>query len=353
MKKLFAVLLALSVMLGTAACGSSSAEAQPEAASASADAAAPYHLKIAYSPSLCNAPLHIAVEKGFFAAEGIDAENIQVDAAHVQEAIGAGQVDVGFGLIAKFLQPIENGLPIQFTAGIHTGCVKVVTRADSGITSMADLKGKIIGVPGLAGAEAIIAKRGLYAEGISVDEKNAEVQLAVYERADLAQALQNGSIDAISLSDPTVSQMVNEYGLTVLLDTAATEPYADEYCCACFVTDDLAQNHPDIAAAFTRAVLKAAVWVNEHPEEAAQIQLDANYVTGELDFNSSVLQTYNYMPSVQGGYDAILVSVKQMTEIGMLKEGTDATAFTENCFTYYDDVPETYTVEEVEAALAE
>lgn len=49
----------------------------------------PYHLRIAYSPALCQAPLHIAVEKGFFEAEGIKPENVQFDAAHVQEALRA------------------------------------------------------------------------------------------------------------------------------------------------------------------------------------------------------------------------------------------------------------------------
>ena len=138
-----------------------------------------FHLKIAYSPSLCQAPLHVAVEKGFFEDEGIDAENIQIDASHVQEAVGANQVDAGFGLIGKFLQPVENGLQIKFTAGIHTGCIKIIVPKDSGIETVEDLKGKKIGVSGLAGAETIISKRVLADAGISFDEQNPEVEFVV------------------------------------------------------------------------------------------------------------------------------------------------------------------------------
>ena len=93
----------------------------------------PYHLRIAYSPSLCQAPLHIAVEKGFFEAEGIKPENIQLDASHAQEAVGTNQVDLGFGLVSKFLQPVENGLPVKFIAGIHNGCIKILSLKKSGI----------------------------------------------------------------------------------------------------------------------------------------------------------------------------------------------------------------------------
>lgn len=361
-KNIFAALLALLLLISLTACGGNTATASPagsDTPDSSADAQNAdsgeqtelYHLKVAYSPSLCQAPLHIAVEKGFFEAEGIDAENVQIDAAHVQEAVGAGQVDVGFGLIGKFLQPLENGLPIQFTAGIHTGCIKIIAPADSGISSVADLKGKRIGVSGLAGAETIIAKRALAAEGIRVDEKNPEAEFVVFSKNDLGQALQNGAIDVISIGDPTASQFEAEYGLNVILDTSATEPYASEYCCASFVSNTLAEEHPDIAAAFTRAVLKAAVWVEEHPQETAQIQIDQKYVTGDVDFNAALLRHYNYIPSVQGGYEAIQISVQQLTDIGLLKAGTDAKAFTGNCYTFFDDVPDSYSVEASAAPL--
>ena len=332
LKKLTSRILPLCLLAALvftlAACGSQSGDTA--AADASSDSSTNdsglYHLRIAYSPSLCQAPLHIAVEKGFFEAEGIEAENIQIDAAHVQEAIGADQVDVGFGLIGKFLQPVENGLPIKFTAGIHTGCIKIVAPKDSGIESPSDLKGKKIGVSGLAGAETIVTKRVLANEGISFDETNPEAEFVVFNKNDLGQALENGAIDVIAMSDPIVSQFVDQYDLNVLVDTATSDEFSSEYCCASFVSNKLAEEHPDIAA---------------------QIQLDKNYVTGDLDFNTNLLKSYNYIPSVQGGYDAIQLSVEQLSQIGILKEGTDAKQFTDNVYVFYDDVPDSYTAADI------
>ena len=309
----------------------------------------PFHLRLAYSPSLCQAPLHVAVEKGFFAAEGIEAENIQIDPAHVQEAVAAGQIDAGFGLIGKFLKPLENGLPIKFTAGIHTGCIKLAVAKDSPIRSVADLKGKRIGVTGLVGAETIIAKRALAAEGISVDAKKPEVEFVVFSRNDLGQAIQKGIVDAVGLGDPAISLIARQYGLRILLDTAKTGDFAREYCCGSFVSIKFAKENPAKADAFTRAVLKASVWVQQHPEEAARIQLEKKYVAGTLDFNTELLKSYNYIPSVQGGYDALLKGVTQLVDIGMLDpiKRENIKAFVDNHYLFSRDVPDSYKPEDI------
>lgn len=343
MKKFSRVFLSLVLIVSLASLASAAVQGKDEK---------PYRLKLGYSPSVCQAPLHMAVEKGFLAAEGLEVENIQVAAAHMQETLGAGQIEAGFGLIGKFLQPVENGLGIKFTAGIHTGCARVLVPGDSDIKDIAGLRGKRIGVTGPASADMLIMKRALSAENIKVDIKDSEVEFVVFEIADLPLALKNGAVDAIALNDPIAAQAEKEYGLRVLLDTAVTRPFGDEYCCAVFVSSKLAEERPDVAAAFTRAALKAAVWVHEHPDEAAQIQVDKKYVAGDPVFNASILRHYNYMPSVQGAYDAIKLSVQQLSEISVINEkGEDAKKFADRCYAFFDDVPDSYTVEESKAPI--
>lgn len=330
--------LAGTLALSLSACGSSSS-ADSSAADGASDSGTP-HLRLIYSPSLCAAPMYIAIENGYFEDEGLDVEQVTVDAAHVSEAIGADQVDVGMGLIGKLLQPLENGLPIKFTTGLHTGCTKLLVPGDSDIKSITDLKGKKIGVPGLADAATVVSKRSLSAAGIGVTEQNMEVEFSVYSRNDLPQALENGAVDAIALGDPTASIAEEQYGLTALIDTATDPEYKDEYCCAAFVTSKLAAENPKAAAAFTRAVQKASQWVQENPDETAKIIVDKQYISGETDFVAQILKTYNYKPSVQGGYDALKLNAQELTEIGILKEGTDATKFADNAYIFFDDVPD-------------
>lgn len=329
--------LAGTLALSLSACGSSSADSS--AADGASDSGTT-HLRLIYSPSLCAAPMYIAIENGYFEDEGLDVEQVTVDAAHVSEAIGADKVDVGMGLIGKLLQPLENGLPIKFTTGLHTGCTKLLVPGDSDIKSITDLKGKKIGVPGLADAATVVSKRSLSAAGIGVTEQNMEVEFSVYSRNDLPQALENGAVDAIALGDPTASIAEEQYGLTALIDTATDPEYKDEYCCAAFVTSKLASENPAAAAAFTRAVQKASQWVQENPDETAKIIVDKQYISGDVDFCAQILKTYNYKPSVQGGYDALKQNAQELTEIGILKEGTDATKFADNAYIFFDDVPD-------------
>jgi NitT/TauT family transport system substrate-binding protein len=295
-----------------------------------------YVVKIAYAGSLCHAPLHIAIEKGFFEKEGLKYDATQIDTALIAESAASGQIDASQGLIGKFVQPLENGLPIQITGGIHSGCIKLVTGKDSQIIKTADLKGKKIGVASLADSPALITKRALAAAGIGVTPDNLEAEFIVFPAADLPTALANGAIDAYAASDPAVSIAIKERGLTVLVDTAVDPQFKDEYCCVIFVTDKFAKDHPELAAKYTQAVLNASRWIEENPAEAAAVQKTKPYVAGEVDFNATLLGSYNFSPSVQGGYDALSANVDALREMGILNAGTDKEELVKGSFTFYD-----------------
>jgi NitT/TauT family transport system substrate-binding protein len=295
-----------------------------------------YVLRVGIQPDLCLAPLHIAIEKGFLEAEGLKFEAIKIESAVSAEAIAGNQVDAGFGLLAKFIQPLENGLPLKFTSGIHTGCIKIVTAQNSDVNSLSDLRGKKVGVPGLMASPSVIAKRAIAAAGVGVTGNNLEVDFVVYSNSDLYVALGKGAIDAVAGGDPGVSVAVKENNLKVLLDTATDAKFKNEYCCLSFVTAPLAEKHPEIAAKFTRAVLKASEWVEQNPLEAANIQIEKNYVAGDAEFNASLLASYSFKPSVQGGYDALKNTVDEFKALHLLNDETDPQKLIENSFLFVE-----------------
>ena len=339
MKKQIAKLLILTLVSASlAACGQQQTAA-PQTGNETAQtsestepAQDDYVIKIGYGGGLCEAPLHIAVEKGFFDKEGVKYELERVDAAETASAVGSGKIEAGFGLLGKFLQPIDNGLPMRVTAGLHTGCTKVLVPGDSDVKSVKDLKGKKIGVPGLGAAPAIIVKRSLAKEGIDVSADKAEVEFSVFSMSDLPSALQNGAVDCVCMSDPQGSVAEAEFGLRCIIDTAKDDMYKDEYCCISFVTDNIAQNHPDAARRFTKAIMEASLWVEAHPDEAAHIQVEKQWVSGDADFNAEVLKQYNYKPSLQGGLEALKLSAPAIKELGLIKESTDIDEFVNKTF---------------------
>lgn len=311
-----------------------------------------YVLKIGTdTSSLCLAPLHIAEDLGFFDEEfeaaGLEYELVAINIQNVADLIASGQVDASVSLAGSVIPMIDSGLDITFTAGLHTGCTKYYVLEDSGIESVADLKGANIGVPGMSDSSVVALKRKLYSEGISVSEDNMEVTLTVYNMTDLPLALENGAVDAIALHDPVATSSEEEYDdFLKILDLSEDEMFAVEYCCSTIITSSIVEEHPEAAAAFTRAMMRAAAYIQANPEEAAQLQIDNEQMTGDVETNAAMLATYNYSPSVSIMEETIINAYGDLVEIGDMTSGLDTETFVAEHFAALDGVPESYTYNE-------
>src|SRR2546422_954994 len=123
-------------------------------------------VKVGYIGLTCEAPIFTAVEKGFFKEEGLEVSLVKCDWKNYKDVLALGGYDVTHHLVMYFLKPIEQGLDVKFTAGIHRGCLRVQAGTKSTIRSVADLRGKRIGVPGMGTPPFIFANRVLGANGI-------------------------------------------------------------------------------------------------------------------------------------------------------------------------------------------
>ena len=97
--------------------------------------------------SLCLAPEYAAEE--LLRAEGFS-EIIYVPAGAgvgASKKIADGEVDFSLNFAAPLIIAMAAGEPITVVAGVHPGCFELFAREP--IRSIADLKGKSVGVPGL------------------------------------------------------------------------------------------------------------------------------------------------------------------------------------------------------------
>lgn len=296
--------------------------------------------------SLCLAPLHVAIDNGYFEDEfkkaGVTWRVEEIDLNNIADLVASNKIDASTQLAGSMIPQIDNGLEITFTAGMHTGCTKVYVKNDANINSLADLKGKKIGIPGLGDSSVVALKRALYDLGIGVSTDNLEVEWVVYSLTDLPLALENGAIDAAALHDPVAYNAEESYGFKKILDLSSDEKFADEYCCMSFVTSELAEKNPKAAAAYTRAILKASAFVEANPKEAAKLQIENNQCPGDLDTNAKLLESYNYSPSVSAASQTIYDASNELIRIGELKSN-DANEFVGKAFSKFDGVPDSYT----------
>src|SRR5260221_2870737 len=134
--------------------------------SGSAGNAGPAKLKVAYLGLTCEALIFVAYEKGFFKDEGLDVELIKTDWDGLREGLGLGKFDANHTLVLFLLKPIEQGLDVKITGGIHTGCLRIQAGVKTDIRKLADLRGKKIGVPNNIGSPpCLFATRVLASHG--------------------------------------------------------------------------------------------------------------------------------------------------------------------------------------------
>lgn len=297
--------------------------------------------------SLCLAPVHIAIINGYFDEEfeaiGQEYEIVTSNIDTITEQITSGEINAGYGLTGTLMQPISNGLSISFVTGLHRGCTKFYSKNGTGIDSLEDLKGKTIGVASLSDSAPIQLKRKLYSLGFKVNGNDADIQFVTYAMTDLPTALDNGAVDAIGIHDPVAYNAEKNYDFIKILDIGEDEVFSQEYCCQAYVSQELIAKNPEGAAAYARAIQKAAAFVQACPEEAARLQVENGYMPSESNEDivryGEILAGLNYEPSVALGRETFVASFKDLQKTGDIDASLDMEEFTKKVYPDLDGVP--------------
>ena len=105
-------------------------------------------IRLVKVPVTCLAPQYVAAEllriEGFTDIQYVGLEG-DIGKLGVPVMIGRGHVDFSMTFGAPMLIPMDAGEPVTALAGVHVGCFELF--AHDGIDSIADLKGKSVGIP--------------------------------------------------------------------------------------------------------------------------------------------------------------------------------------------------------------
>jgi NitT/TauT family transport system substrate-binding protein len=182
-------------------------------------------------------------------------ERIFAKGLDIVPAMIAGEVDVSASALEAAISGRAAGVPVYLVAGFAKGGVRIVGRPDLNIHTIADLKGKTVGVT-RGGPQEILLFAELSKNNMTWSDKpGKDVQILYMGYPDLNQALLTKNIDAMSQSEPYSTQAVHKkYGTEIIkpYDTPLGEPTR-----ALVMSEKMYNERRDVAQRFMQCFVDA------------------------------------------------------------------------------------------------
>ncbi len=225
------------------------------------------------------APWYVAVEKGYFAEEGLTLSfdySWETDGVRL---VGAGELPFAIASGDQVLLARSQGIPVVTVAGWWQRFpVGVVALEDSGIRTPADLRGRKVGIPETFGASYIGWRALASAAGL----KDEDVRLEVIGYTQVANLVERRVDAAVVYANNEPVQLIQSGYPVMLFLVADQTPLVSN---GVITSEKMLRERPDLVRRFVRAFLRGLSDTLADPDAAFEIC--RKYVEG-LDQNEAV-----------------------------------------------------------------
>ncbi|MFL5268808.1 MAG: ABC transporter substrate-binding protein [Stellaceae bacterium] len=244
-------------------------------------------VRLAKNEGICIAPQYIADE--LLRAEGFtDIRYVFVPESTTRiKAIAGGEADFSANFVAPLVAAVASGEPITVLAGVHVGCYKLF--GNEGIRSIADLKGKKVGVPGLESSQHMFVS--LMAAHIGLDPVN-DIRWVTSASPPPIELFADGKIDAVLGFPPEPQDLRARHIGRVVVDTTVDPPWSQYFCCVLAGNSEYVRRYPVATKRVLRAILKATDLCATEPASVARRLVDGGF-TARYDY---ALQSLSELP---------------------------------------------------------
>ena len=293
----------------------------------------PRKLRLSWNANaVCSVQLPVAVDQGFFKRQNLDVELVNFSGSTDQllEAIATGKSDAGVGMALRWLKPLEQGFDVKIVAGTHGGCLRAIVPTKSDIKTVADLKGKVVAVGDLAGPDKNFFSIQLAKAGV---DPNKDVEFRPYPGNLLRLAAEKGEVQAFFASDPIAYLWLKD-GEFREIGSNLDGVYRNVSCCIVGVRGSLIRGEPLVARAIAQALIDAAHFTAENPEQAAKSFLPyATKAATEEDLVALVrYHTHAHHPVGDQLKRELKLYADDLKAVSVFKEKTDTEKFAERIF---------------------
>ena len=284
MKKVLALILALTMLLTLTACGGKEEET--------------ITFVLDWTPNTNHTGIYVALQKGWFEEAGLKVDVVQPPEGGSALLVASGKAQ--FAVTAQdSIAPAltgENAMPLTTVAAIlQHNTSGIVSRAGEGMDTPKGLEGHKYATWDSPVEKATI-RQVMAADGGDFDQ----VELIPSTVTDEVSALKSGDVDAIWIFYGWAGIACEVAGLPIdYFDFADFDPVLDFYTPIIVSNNDWLADNPETAKAFLAALSRGYEYAAEHPKEAADILMEA---APELKSNTELV--YRSQEYLAGEYIA-------------------------------------------------
>lgn len=248
---------------------------------AGADAAAP-KFNVGAVNNTGGLVVFVAVDKGIFAKHGLDAKVVVRNTGpELSKALDADEIDVGAANVSNIPVALERGLNVRAIVGyVGSSFVKstddnmlgILAHPDSGINSIADLKGKRVGT-------TFGSINDMYL--VEIVRKNALSESAINRinatPAAMVPLFDTGKVDAMAVWEPYLSRMLDKVKGARLIVRGGDHVC---FCAAAHGKPERIYKDRDVTQKYVNAMSEAARFVRDPKNLDEVANIGSRYIRG-------------------------------------------------------------------------
>ena len=213
---------------------------------------------------------YISQDKDWFEEEGLNltAYESYVTGMALASALARGDIQVAYLCLVPAINVYANArVPIKIVAGTHKYGYGLVVNPDR-IKSIKDLEGSDIRIGCVREGGAVDVLLHKTIEKYNLDEKKILNNIQRMNPPKQILAINSGQLDAAFLPEQWAT-MAEESGFKMLL--MSQDVWPEMQGSVLVVKDKLIRDHPEVVEKLVKISQKATDWINQNPQEAAEI----------------------------------------------------------------------------------
>ena len=222
-------------------------------------------LPMGFIPNVQFAPFYVALDRGYYAEEGIDLEFDYSFETEGVKLVGAGELPFSLASGEQVLLARAQGLPVVYVLAWWQGYpIAIAAPVGGGIQAPQDLAGAQIGIPGAFGASYVGLRALLHSAGLT--EEDIALDSIGFNQVESLIAEQQDAVVVYANNEPL---QLNARGYPVNVIRVAD--HVDLASNGILTSESMLANDPDLVRGMLRATLRGISDTIDDPEAAFEI----------------------------------------------------------------------------------